>query len=90
MYVERVAQLQKALASLQSASDRREQTERKLRLQLERELRNERARATGSAGGEDSGSGKFQYTRIVFNYEKCSQGDVAAKARGMDVSSHTA
>ncbi|KAI5750436.1 hypothetical protein M8J76_015574 [Diaphorina citri] len=44
LYVERVAQLQRALSSLQLASDRREQTERKLRLQLERELRNERAR----------------------------------------------
>lgn len=53
MYVERVAQLQRALSSLQLASDRREQTERKLRLQLERELRNERARAGG--GGADEG-----------------------------------
>lgn len=53
MYVERVAQLQRALSSLQLASDRREQTERKLRLQLERELRNERARAGG--GGTDEG-----------------------------------
>jgi hypothetical protein len=44
VHVERVAQLQRALSSLQLASDRREQTERKLRLQLERELRNERAR----------------------------------------------
>lgn len=44
IHVERVAQLQRALSSLQLASDRREQTERKLRLQLERELRNERAR----------------------------------------------
>ncbi|PSN51424.1 hypothetical protein C0J52_05439 [Blattella germanica] len=47
VYVERVAQLQRALSSLQMASDRREQTERKLRLQLEKELRNERARAGG-------------------------------------------
>ena len=38
MYVERVAQLQRALSSLQLASDRREQTERKLRMQLEIEL----------------------------------------------------
>lgn len=44
VHVERVAQLQRALSSLQLASDRREQTERKLRLQLERELMNERAR----------------------------------------------
>ncbi|XP_039275807.1 uncharacterized protein LOC111046287 [Nilaparvata lugens] len=59
IHVERVAQLQRALSSLQLASDRREQTERKLRLQLERELRSERARnnanandATSSQGGE--------------------------------------
>lgn len=62
-YVERVAQLQRALASLQLASDRREQTERKLRLQLERELRDERAareRASSmilpSGGGSNGGS----------------------------------
>ncbi|KAF5290890.1 hypothetical protein FQA39_LY14570 [Lamprigera yunnana] len=42
VYVERVVQLQKALASLQLASERREQTERKLRLQLERELQRTR------------------------------------------------
>lgn len=47
MYVERVAQLQRALSSLQLASDRREQTERKLRLQLELELRNERTKSNG-------------------------------------------
>lgn len=39
MYVERVAQLQRALSSLQASSDRREETERQLRGQLERELR---------------------------------------------------
>lgn len=50
MYVERVAQLQRALSSLQLASERREQTERKLRLQLERELRTERARDINIAG----------------------------------------
>ena len=43
MYVERVAQLQNALYSLQLASDRREETERKLRLQLERELQRTKA-----------------------------------------------
>ncbi|KAF9417779.1 hypothetical protein HW555_005193 [Spodoptera exigua] len=37
-YVERVLGLQRALASLQQASDRREHTERKLRAQLEKEL----------------------------------------------------
>lgn len=51
IHVERVAQLQRALSSLQLASDRREQTERKLRLQLEQELRNERARNTQNTSG---------------------------------------
>lgn len=55
MYVERVAQLQRALSSLQLASDRREQTERKLRLQLEHELRNERSKC---AMGGDNHVGK--------------------------------
>uniref|UniRef100_A0A1Y1NEF0 Angiomotin C-terminal domain-containing protein n=2 Tax=Photinus pyralis TaxID=7054 RepID=A0A1Y1NEF0_PHOPY len=61
VYVERVVQLQKALSSLQLASERREQTERKLRLQLERELQ----RTRGMAGdemkhgwGSPSGSGE--------------------------------
>ncbi|KAL1465241.1 hypothetical protein WDU94_004826 [Cyamophila willieti] len=60
LYVERVAQLQRALSSLQLASDRREQTERKLRLQLERELRNERARNsnTQDASGSDGDPGE--------------------------------
>nr|CAD7400256.1 unnamed protein product [Timema cristinae] len=57
VYVERVGQLQRALSSLQQASDRREQTERKLRLQLEHELRNERARAGGGCGDEGGGLG---------------------------------
>ncbi|XP_018576467.1 angiomotin-like protein 1 isoform X2 [Anoplophora glabripennis] len=52
VYVERVAQLQRALSSLQMASDRREQTERKLRLQLERELQR-----TKAAQGEMRGNG---------------------------------
>ncbi|XP_066248745.1 angiomotin-like 2a isoform X1 [Euwallacea similis] len=50
VYVDRVAQLQRALYSLQLASDRREETERKLRLQLETEL--QRAKA---AQGEHKG-----------------------------------
>ncbi|XP_008474035.1 uncharacterized protein LOC103511101 [Diaphorina citri] len=60
LYVERVAQLQRALSSLQLASDRREQTERKLRLQLERELRNERARNsnTQDTSGSDGDPGE--------------------------------
>lgn len=48
MYVERVVQLQRALQSLQLASERREQTERKLRLQLEIELQ----RTKGMSGDE--------------------------------------
>jgi len=56
--VERVAQLQRALSSLQLASDRREQTERKLRLQLERELRNERARNNNAS--QDSSAGELK------------------------------
>jgi len=53
--VERVAQLQRALQALQLASDRREQTERKLRLQLENELRNERARNNSSQDALNQG-----------------------------------
>lgn len=56
VHVERVAQLQRALSSLQLASDRREQTERKLRLQLERELRNERARNTNNQDSSSAGT----------------------------------
>lgn len=56
--MERVAQLQRALSSLQLASDRREQTERKLRLQLERELRNERARNNNAS--QDSSAGELK------------------------------
>ncbi|KAL1115610.1 hypothetical protein AAG570_005900 [Ranatra chinensis] len=51
VHVERVGQLQRALSSLQLASDRREQTERKLRLQLEQELQNERAKHNNSQDG---------------------------------------
>lgn len=58
VHVERVAQLQRALSSLQLASDRREQTERKLRLQLERELRNERARNNNAS--QDGSTGKLK------------------------------
>ncbi|KAJ8968920.1 hypothetical protein NQ314_002011 [Rhamnusium bicolor] len=58
VYVERVAQLQRALSSLQMASDRREQTERKLRLQLERELqRTKAAQGEARGGGWDSPNG---------------------------------
>ncbi|XP_063533012.1 angiomotin-like protein 2 isoform X1 [Cydia strobilella] len=58
-YVERVMGLQRALASLQQASDRREHTERKLRAQLEKELQTLRKRecncgerGASTAGGE--------------------------------------
>lgn len=60
VYVERVAQLQRALTSLQQASDRREQTERKLRLQLERELSRMKLAQLGgntTKGGWDSPNG---------------------------------
>ncbi|XP_050497791.1 227 kDa spindle- and centromere-associated protein-like isoform X2 [Diabrotica virgifera virgifera] len=53
VYVERVFQLQRALSSMQMASERREQTEKKLRLQLERELQ----RAKSAQGGWDSPNG---------------------------------
>ncbi|KYN19368.1 Angiomotin [Trachymyrmex cornetzi] len=55
MYVERVGQLQRALSSLQASSDRREETERQLRGQLEKELRE------GGGGGncnEQTSSGE--------------------------------
>ncbi|XP_072939426.1 uncharacterized protein [Epargyreus clarus] len=63
-YVERVMGLQRALASLQQASDRREHTERKLRAQLEKELQTLRKRSCscveagggcGAAGGAGAG-----------------------------------
>ncbi|XP_049821497.1 angiomotin-like protein 1 isoform X2 [Aethina tumida] len=58
VYVERVAQLQRALQSLQLASERREQTEKKLRLQLERELqRTKAAQGDISKSGWDSPNG---------------------------------
>lgn len=65
VHVERVAQLQRALSSLQLASDRREQTERKLRLQLERELRNERARNNNAS--QDGSTGELNSDLYVIN-----------------------
>ncbi|XP_060523638.1 angiomotin-like protein 2 isoform X2 [Cylas formicarius] len=63
VYVERVAQLQRALYSLQMASDRREETERKLRLQLERELqRTKAAQGNERKGGWDSPNGSGEST----------------------------
>ncbi|XP_011140083.2 uncharacterized protein LOC105183552 isoform X1 [Harpegnathos saltator] len=53
VYVERVGQLQRALSSLQASSDRREETERQLRGQLERELR-EGGGAGGANGNEQT------------------------------------
>ncbi|XP_034938444.1 uncharacterized protein [Chelonus insularis] len=55
VYVERVAQLQRALSSLQASSDRREETERQLRGQLERELREG---GNGAHGNEQSVNGE--------------------------------
>lgn len=64
--MERVAQLQRALQALQLASDRREQTERKLRLQLENELRNERARNNSSQDALNTGIKKHLYYFLNF------------------------
>ncbi|XP_033231419.1 angiomotin-like protein 1 [Belonocnema kinseyi] len=57
VYVERVGQLQRALSSLQASSDRREETERQLRGQLERELR-EGGGGGGAHGNENSVNGE--------------------------------
>ncbi|KAK0164179.1 hypothetical protein PV328_002837 [Microctonus aethiopoides] len=56
VYVERVGQLQRALSSLQASSDRREETERQLRGQLERELRE--GGNGGVNGNENSTNGE--------------------------------
>ncbi|XP_012537833.2 uncharacterized protein LOC105837521 [Monomorium pharaonis] len=56
VYVERVGQLQRALSSLQASSDRREETERQLRGQLERELRE--GGGGGGNGNEQTSSGE--------------------------------
>lgn len=56
MYVERVGQLQRALSSLQASSNRREETERQLRGQLERELRE--GGNNGAHGTEHSVNGE--------------------------------
>lgn len=69
MYVERVAQLQRALSSLQLASDKREQTERKLRLQLERELQ----RAKVAQGGDEGSGGKSGWDSPVSSAESASE-----------------
>ncbi|KOX70304.1 Angiomotin [Melipona quadrifasciata] len=53
VYVERVGQLQRALSSLQASSDRREETERQLRGQLERELREGGGGGGGGANGNE-------------------------------------
>lgn len=63
VHVERVAQLQRALSSLQLASDRREQTERKLRLQLEQELQNERAKHTNNQESHGEGENLAELKR---------------------------
>lgn len=53
VYVERVGQLQRVLSSLQASSDRREETERQLRGQLEKELRED----AGDNGNEQMSNG---------------------------------
>ncbi|XP_048479199.1 angiomotin isoform X2 [Plutella xylostella] len=55
-YVERVMGLQRALGSIQQASDRRELTERKLRAQLEKELQTLRKRECLCGGTSTGGS----------------------------------
>ncbi|CAB3239112.1 unnamed protein product [Arctia plantaginis] len=65
-YVERVMGLQRALASLQQASDRREYTERKLRAQLEKELQTLRKRECncgGASGPGGPGGGEAELRR---------------------------
>jgi len=52
--VERVGQLQRVLSSLQASSDRREETERQLRGQLEKELHED----AGSNGNEEMSNGE--------------------------------
>lgn len=68
-YVERVAGLQRALSSLQQASDRREHTERKLRAQLEKELQTLRKRSCSCGGsgsvGPSAGAGEAELRRLV-------------------------
>ncbi|XP_011874418.1 PREDICTED: uncharacterized protein LOC105565657 isoform X2 [Vollenhovia emeryi] len=58
VYVERVGQLQRALSSLQASSDRREETERQLRGQLERELREGGGGGGGGNGNEQTSNGE--------------------------------
>ncbi|TGZ32313.1 Uncharacterized protein DBV15_03956 [Temnothorax longispinosus] len=58
VYVERVGQLQRALSSLQASSDRREETERQLRGQLERELREGGGGGGGGNGNEQNSNGE--------------------------------
>ncbi|XP_029176914.1 uncharacterized protein LOC114945006 [Nylanderia fulva] len=58
MYVERVNQLQRALSSLQASSDRREETERQLRGQLEKELREGGGGGGGGNGNEQTSNGE--------------------------------
>ncbi|XP_073991700.1 uncharacterized protein [Rhodnius prolixus] len=65
VHVERVAQLQRALSSLQLASDRREQTERKLRLQLEQELQNERAKHNNTMEQQGDGDSLSELKRLL-------------------------
>ncbi|KAL6424073.1 hypothetical protein ACFW04_009756 [Cataglyphis niger] len=58
VYVERVGQLQRALSSLQASSDRREETERQLRGQLEKELREGGGGGGGGNGNELTSNGE--------------------------------
>ncbi|KAF7991268.1 hypothetical protein HCN44_002830 [Aphidius gifuensis] len=81
MYVERVGQLQRALSSLQASSDRREETERQLRGQLERELReggNFNLNNVGAGGGVN-GAGVSGGSGCNNNNEQSYNGETIAE-----------
>ncbi len=66
MHVERVVQLQEALASLRLRSERREEAERKLRLQLENELKIERARNSKSMQSQNDASKISHFPSAIY------------------------
>lgn len=72
MHVDRVAQLQRALSSLQIASNRREQTERDLRIQLENELKMERARNNKTSQSQNNIGNFFIFFYFLNNFHYMS------------------